>query len=285
MSLKMRQFNCTAGIAEEPAGRSAKVIAVTSGKGGVGKTNVAANLGISMASLQNKVVLLDADMSLGNLDIVMGLNSRHNISEVLSGRRTIEQITEIGPEGIGVICGGSGLEELADLSTFHRYRLLDELSRLESEYDTIIIDTAAGISRSVIGFCLASDQTLVVTTPEATALTDAYAMVKVLASQNYTGRISVIVNMAENLSEGRHTYRQFASTAQRFLNTHLYDAGVILRDSRVSDAVRLRKPVIQAYPKSQASLALNVIARRLSSSFSNEYMDRTFFRKVVDFFT
>ena len=234
----------------------AKVLAITSGKGGVGKTNIAANLAICLAASRKRVLLIDADLSLGNLDIVLGVHSKYNISHLLNGQKSIEEIIYTGPEGMGVICGASGLEDLANIDEFRRHRLLRELSKLQSDFDVIVIDTAAGMSKLVVGFCLAADHVLLVTTPEATAMTDAYAMIKVLIVNRFVKRISLIVNMASTVAEGKRTYQQIANVAKQFLSTHIYDAGVFLRDERLSCAVRLRKPVVLSYPKAQDYLVI-----------------------------
>lgn len=264
--------------------RRAKVLAITSGKGGVGKTNIAANLAICLAASRKKVLLIDADLSLGNLDVIMDISSKYNISHMINGRKSIEEIIHIGPEGLEIICGVSGLEELADIGEFQRQRLLNELSRLSDNTDAIVIDSAAGISRQVIAFCLAADNVLVVTTPEAPAMTDAYAMIKVLVGNKFAGRISLVVNMAQTLTEGKKTYQQIANVVKRFLNTYVYDAGVLLRDESVVSAVRLRKPVVLAYPKAQITSSLVALAARLSNSPAAEVSDAGFFRKVVDWF-
>lgn len=262
----------------------ASVLAITSGKGGVGKTSIAANLAICMAASQKRIVLVDADMSLGNLDIIMNINSKYNISHMVNGQKSLEEIIHTGPEGIEIICGASGLEELANISEFQRHRLLRELSKLQNNSDAIIIDTAAGISKSVVGFCLAADHTLVVTTPEATAMTDAYAMIKVLVRNRFDGRISLIVNMADNQAEGKKIYQQVANVARRFLNTDVYNAGVLVKDDHLSSAVRLRKPVVLAYPKSQITSSLMALAAKLSSGLAVEPNKEGFFKKVVDRF-
>jgi len=264
--------------------RLAKVLAVTSGKGGVGKTNIAANLAICLAASGKKVLLIDTDLSLGNLDIVMGVRSTYNISHLLNGRKRIEEIIYTGPEGVGIICGASGLEDLANIDEFRRYRLLRELSRLQNEFDAIVIDTAAGISKLVIGFCLASDHVLLATTPEVTAMTDAYAMIKVLVVNKFAKRISLIVNMASTTMEGRKTYQQIANVAKQFLNIHVYDAGVLLRDERLSTAVRQRKPVVLAYPKARISSSLYALAARLGNGLAAAPNDGGFFKKVADLF-
>jgi flagellar biosynthesis protein FlhG len=265
--------------------RQAKVLAVTSGKGGVGKTNISANLAICLAASQKKVLLVDADLSLGNLDVIMNLRNKYNISHMLNGRKSLEEIIHTGPAGIEVICGVSGLEDIADLNEFQRQRLLKELSELQSNSDAIVIDTAAGISKSVVGFCLAADHVLVVTTPEATAMTDGYAMIKVLAGNNFGGRISLIVNMAQTISEGKKTYQQISSVAKRFLNIHVYDAGVLLRDEQLVSAVRQRKPVVLAYPGARISSSLVALAARLSRNGSAaRTRESGFFKKVVEWF-
>jgi flagellar biosynthesis protein FlhG len=262
----------------------AKVLAITSGKGGVGKTNISANLAICLAASGKKVLLIDADLSLGNLDIVMGVHSKYNISHLLNGQRSIEEIIYTGPEGLGIICGASGLEDLANIDEFRRHRLLRELSRLQNDFDVIVIDTAAGISKLVIGFCLAADHVLLVTTPEATAMTDAYAMIKVLIINRFARRISLIVNMASTVVEGKRTYRQIANVAKQFLNTHIYDAGVLLRDERLGCAVRMRKPVVLSYPKTRIASSLVALAAKLGAGLAATPNEEGFFRKVVDLF-
>jgi flagellar biosynthesis protein FlhG len=264
--------------------RPAKVLAITSGKGGVGKTNIAANLAICLAASRKKILLIDADLSLGNLDVVMNVHSKYNISHMITGRKSIEEIIHIGPEGLEIIYGASGFEDLANIGEFQRQRLLKELSKLGSDSDTIVIDTAAGISKSVVGFCLAADHVLVVTTPEATAMTDAYAMIKVLVGNEFTGRISLIVNMADTLTEGKKTYQQIANVVKRFLNAHVYNAGVLLRDERLTSAVRLQKPVVLAYPKAQITSSLVALAAKLSRGSAANSGNDGFFKKVVDWF-
>ena len=264
--------------------RPANVLAITSGKGGVGKTNITANLGICMAASGKKVLLVDADFSLGNLDIVMNVNNRYNVSHLIYEGKSVEEIIHTGPEGIEMICGASGLEELADINEFQRRRLLKELSKLQTDNDVILIDTAAGISRSVIGFCLSANNVLVVTTPEATAMTDAYAMIKVLVGNRFTGHISLIVNMAQSIPEGKKTYQKIANVAGQFLNAHVYNAGILLKDEGLSCSARLRKPVVLAHPKSQITSSLAALAAKLSNSESSESGDEGFFKKVVNWF-
>ncbi len=262
----------------------AKILAITSGKGGVGKTNISANLAICLAATGKRVLLFDADMSLANLDIVMGIDSRYNLSHLINGSRSIEDIIHQGPEGLEVICGGSGIEDMANLTAFQRQRILSELNKLSRDTDAIVIDTAAGICKSVVNFCLLSDHVLVVTTPQPTAMTDAYAMIKVLVGNRYAGRISLIVNMADSPAQGRKIYQQVANVANRFLNTHIYNAGVLLKDDRLTEAVKQRKPVVLAYPKSKISSSLLALAAKLGNGSLAATNEDGFFKRVVDWF-
>ncbi len=263
--------------------RRAEVLAVSSGKGGVGKTNIAANLAICLAAAGKRVVLMDADLGLGNLDVIMNVSGRQNLSHVVSGHRTLDEILQVGPAGVEVLCGGSGMEELANLSRFQRTRLINELATLQERADVIVIDTGAGIGASVLAFCQAADHTLVVTTPEPTAMTDAYAVIKVLAGRRYPGRLSLIVNMAESISEGKKIQQQMAEVVRRFLDTPLYDAGVLCRDDRLVAAVRNREPVVLAYPHARITAALVAMTARLAQGPAAGKTDN-FFQKVVNWF-
>jgi len=263
-----------------PCRPAATVLAITSGKGGVGKTNIAANLAICLANQNRRVLLLDADLSLGNLDLVLNLRSKYNISHVISGRKRMEEIIQQGPKGLQVICGASGLDRLADISEVEQHRLLEHLSRLQQETDTILIDTAAGISGSVIGFCLAADHVLVVTTPEASAMADAYGVIKVLVRKKYDRCISLIVNMARSPAEGKQVYQRMADVTRKFLQTNLYYAGTLLKDERLCMAVRARKPVVLAYPKAPISSSLATLATRIAGARLGVRQD-SFFQRVM----
>ncbi len=258
------------------------VLAITSGKGGVGKTNIAANLSICLAAEHRRVMLMDADLGLGNLDVVLNIQRRYTLSHVVAGNRRLDDIVHIGPAGVEVLCGGSGIEMLANLNTFQRQRLIEAMDTLYDRTDYLIIDTGAGIHSSVVGFCLAADQTLVVTTPEPTAMTDAYAMIKVLAANGYNGRISLVVNMARSVSEGRTIYRQVSDVASRFLNTPVYEGGVLCRDEAVMNAVRRRTPAMLAYPKSPFAQSLKAMGGRLTHGMGQVDRADGFFRKVAN---
>ena len=264
--------------------RKANVLAITSGKGGVGKTNISANLALCLAAAGQKTLLIDADFSLGNLDVVMNINSKYNISHFLNGRKEIKDIIHTGPEGLNIICGASGLEQLSNIGEFQRKRMVKELDQLQNEADTVIIDTAAGITKSVVSFCLSADHVLVVTTPEAAAMTDAYAMIKVLAGNKYDGKISVVVNIADSVAEGKKTYQHIAYVAKRFLNADIYNAGVLLRDEQLLSAIRQRRAVVLAYPKSRTTTSLVALAAKLVNSSAAKCSEGNFFKKFVEWF-
>lgn len=266
------------------AGRPDKavVLTITSGKGGVGKTSVAANLSICLAAAGKRVLLMDGDLGLGNLDVMMNLKGRWNLGHVVSGRKSLDEVIELGPCGVEVICGAPSSEDSANISHFQRESLIAELDKLQHRSDIIMIDTGAGIHAQVVTFCLAADHTLVVTTPEPTAMTDAYAMIKILAARTYTGRISLLVNMADTLLEGRKTYRQISEAASRFLNTAVYDAGVLCRDDLVGKAVRQRQPVVLAYPHATITDHFATIGARIGNVCRKSGEKPGFFQKVAN---
>lgn len=264
--------------------KACSVIAVASGKGGVGKTNLSANLAICLAAQGRRVTLFDADMGLANLDLVMNIHSRYNLAHLLSGQKSIEEIICSGPCGVDVVCGANGLEQLADLTQFQRERLVSELEKLYETSDVIIIDTGAGIQKTVVSFCLSANSVMVVTTSEPTAITDAYAMIKVLSANKYQGRINLVVNMAASVAEGKKVYRQISSVATKFLQQPVYDGGVVLKDDAVSASIKARKPVVLGYPRSKASRAIMMMASRFSSTYGKTTEKRGFFRKVVSRF-
>lgn len=264
--------------------QKAKIFAVASGKGGVGKTNISANLAICLAAAGKRVAVFDADFGLANLDIIFGVNSRYNLSHFIKGCRGFEEICQPAGAGVDIICGLSGIEYLADVSDFTRERIVSALEVLSDNYDVIIVDTSAGIGKSVQAFCMASDHTVLVTTPEPAAITDAYILLKTLAIKQYDGRFSLLVNMAESVTEGRKVYRQIALAASQFLNVRLHHAGVLVRDEHISLAVRKRQPVVLEYPRCAATQSLMMVAARLSKVPVNNAAGQSFFKKVVNWF-
>lgn len=272
-----------AGLAVQGS-RQTRVLAVASGKGGVGKTNISANLAICLAAAGKRVAVFDADFGLANLDIVLGVNSKYNLSHFVKGCRNLEEICQPVCSGVDIVGGVAGIEELIGMSDFVRERIIRAMEVLSDNYDVVIVDTAAGIDKTVQAFCMASDHTVLVTTPEPAAITDVYALLKTLAIKQYDGRLGLLVNMAENIDEGKKVYRQISQAASQFLNVRLHYAGVIVRDEHVGLAVRKRQPVMLEYPRCNAAEALMMVAARLSRVPVSNASGQSFFRKVVNWF-
>lgn len=263
---------------------SARAIAVASGKGGVGKTVIASNLAIALARQGHRVVLVDADLGTANIDVVMSIDAPYDLSHVVRGERSIEDVAiEVEP-GLRVVAGASGLASIADLSANARMALIDGLSSLEQGADLIVLDCGAGISQNVLSFALAADLILVVTTPEPTSLTDAYALVKVVARSPNPPEIGVVVNQASGEREAREVGQRLASVAHKFLGVTLRTAGHIRQDDHVRRAVRQRLPVLARYPRSPGAIGLTALARRVAGSSADGPGPGGFFRRVADLF-
>lgn len=247
----------------------ATVIAVTSGKGGVGKSNVAVNLAVKFASSGKEVVLLDADLGLANADVLCNMDLPFNLSHVISRKKEVREVLYKAPGGFRLIGGASGLARMADLTEVDRQRLIEGLGELEQQADIILIDTGAGISPNVLSFTRAADSILVVTTPEPTAITDAYAVVKVISKDPATQRrVSLLVNQCRNANEGKLVYERIAGVARKFLGVPLLDAGFVYSDPEVSNSVRRRTPFVIHSPKCSASQCLTQLAMRLAEGVS-----------------
>lgn len=246
-------------------GKDVRIIAITSGKGGVGKTNIAANLGYLLASMKKNTMVLDADMGLANLDLVLGLAPKYNLCHVLSGEKTVKETIVQGPGGLMVLPASSGIQELAEMTGTQKGRLLDEMSTLDGMVDFILIDTGAGISSNVMYFNAAAREIIVVVTPEPTAMTDAYALMKVLYQKHSRKRFRLIVNMADNPGEAKAVYHRLSTAMGHFLNLGVEYLGFIPRDDKLSEAVRRQKPLTALWPSSPAAKGLRDIARLLGN--------------------
>jgi flagellar biosynthesis protein FlhG len=264
--------------------RDAHTIAVLSGKGGVGKSNVALNLSILLSAAGSRVALVDADLGLANLDVLVDVDVRANLSHVVAGARNLADIVITLPSGVQLVPGASGLAKLAHLSEFQRAQLLRELSALESENEIIVIDCGAGIGPDVLHLAASADTVVIVTTPEPTAITDAYAVVKVLSQRNYPGRLSLLVNFAEGRDQARATYQRVSSVARQFLGAKVLDAGWVLHDPRVREAVQKREPFVLAFPRCGASRCLAALATKLAPGGSLLDQKEGFFRRVANWF-
>lgn len=267
----------------------ARVLAVTSGKGGVGKTNIAANLAIALCrNHRQRVVLIDADLGLANVDLMLGLQPQWNLSHVLSGERRLEDIIVQGPEGVEIIPGASGLSRLADLQDAQRRTLLEELAKLDHRADYCIIDTGAGIGRTVVSMAASADECIVVATPEPPSVADAYAMLKIISRQPHRPQLRLLVNMVGSRQEARRVYERIAGVAQKFLGLQVHDAGYIFCDGHVARAVRGRKPFVTAFPNSQAAWCMRQVAEKTARP-GNQDADvddagRGFFKRVAGLF-
>ena len=261
--IKERQAAPTMSI-ESPSGHGAHTIAVTSGKGGVGKSNIALNLAIALARLNSSVGLLDANLGLGNIDLLCGLNGYWNLSHVVTGARRLGEVILKGPENVDVIPGASGLIDVADAPPEAQREILRQLVELERQHDYVIIDTGTGIHRSVRQFVTAADIVLVVTTPEPTAIADAYAMVRALSSMAIP-TLEVIVNQADSVEQARAIIERLQQTSRVFLHTEVTSAGFVPRDPQVGEAVVGRTPFLCNSPNCPASLAIGQLARRIKN--------------------
>jgi flagellar biosynthesis protein FlhG len=243
--------------------KKARIITVTSGKGGVGKTNFAVNLSIALSQLSQRVILVDADLGLANVDVVLGVIPQYHLGHVISGQRKVGEILLEGPEGIKIVASGSGLQDLANLSEWRLDQCVRELGQLEDMADIILFDTGAGLSRSVVRFILATEEVIVVTTPEPTAMTDAYSIIKVIASKSPSTRIRLVVNMVHQEKEGIQVVERLKLVAKRFLDVEIDRMGLIYYDAVVSAAVKEQQPFVISHPNAMASQCIRQMARGL----------------------
>ena len=250
----------------------AYTLAVTGGKGGVGKSNVAVNLSLALASLGRRVSLLDADLALANADVLCGLNLRNHLGHVLSGERALEEVVvEIAPN-VRLSPGGRGLDELADLSRAQVIRLIAELRAMEAQSDYMVVDTPAGIASNVIGILRASHEVLIVTTPEPTAVVDAYATLKMLHKHAPEKSASIIVNDTIGVGDAERVFRQLRAAAEQFLKCQVEFLGGVPHDPELVEAVCAQTPVIDYAPEAPSSRAFRLIAKRLDQRRATRLM-------------
>lgn len=241
-----------------------QVIAVTAGKGGVGKTNITANLAIELAK-HKRVMLLDADLGLANIDVLLGLPCKKNLSHVISGECDLQDIVVNGPNDVKIIPAASGRENLLNLSSIEHSGLIQAFSDLTDVVDIMLIDTAAGISSNVLTYAQAAQEVIVVVCDEPTSLTDAYALIKVMNKQHGCQRFRVIANMVRDAKEGRDLFTKLTQVTDQFLEVSLDYLGAIPFDECIRQAVKKQKAVINAFPTSRASRELKRIAEKIST--------------------
>ena len=244
--------------------RVTHVLSVTSGKGGVGKTCFVINVAIALSERHKKVLVLDADMGLANVDILLGITSRSNLSHVLRDEKTLDEVIVEGPSGIHVLPAASGLEWMVNLTGEQRVTFLQKMDALNGRYDILLLDTGAGISSNVTYFNLAAQTRIVVVTPEPTSLTDAYALIKVLHQSHSVRSFEVVVNSVHGEQEALEVYRSLTTVADRFLDVRLGYLGCIERDDQVRQAVLKQKPVVLLYPEGKVARSYRGIAQRIA---------------------
>jgi flagellar biosynthesis protein FlhG len=239
-----------------------RVIGLTGGKGGVGKTSIAINLATALAQMGRRVLLLDGDLGLANADVLLGIAPRHNLAHVISGERLLEEIVVDAPQGFRIVPAASGVERLATLGAAEHAGLVRAFSSLSGDIDTLIVDTAAGIAPSALQLLRACQHVVVAVCDEPASLTDAYAIVKVLSRNYGVGRFQVVASMTRERGAGRSVFGALSRVATRFLDVTLEFAGEIPDDPLVRRSIREQRPVVEAYPSSPAAAALKQLARR-----------------------
>lgn len=240
-----------------------KVMSFTSGKGGVGKTHMVVNLAYALRRLGARVMILDADLGLANVDVLLGLAPRFNIQHVLAGQKTLAEVLVEGPAGMLILPASSGVQDLVDLTEGQRLQILAELDALETQLDFLLVDTGAGISANVMYFNMAAQDIVVVVTPEPTSMTDAYALMKVLSTKYAEKNFKVLLNAVAHAAEAKDVFRRLSTVAERFLNISLDYLGFVVYDTAFSQAVRQQKPLMGLYPTSVAAGCFRDLAQRM----------------------
>jgi flagellar biosynthesis protein FlhG len=268
---------------------SPRVIAITSGKGGVGKTNITGNLAIAFAMLGKKVFILDADLGLANIDIIFGINPKYNLNHVIKGEKELSEILVKGPFGVKIISGGSGFSDIANLTEGQKLNLLSEFEALDNEIDILLIDTGAGISSNVLYFNLAAEECIIITTLEPTAITDAYAMIKVMSTEHNMKYFKLLVNNVSSLKEAKSVYLTLSKVIDKFLNDVVVEyIGFIPLDNKLKKAVLNRKAVLDLFPDTCSSKSFTEIAAALDLSPRRHESDgnlKFFLNRFVDLYS
>ncbi|MBN2124033.1 MAG: MinD/ParA family protein, partial [Deltaproteobacteria bacterium] len=254
--------------------------------GGVGKTNVVANLALALRQMGQRVLILDADLGLANMDVLLGLNPRYTIHHVLSGEKRLEDVIVSAPGGIKLLPAASGIQELTELDSSQRLFLLNELDALQDQFEMLLIDTGAGISSNVMYFNFAAMEKVVVVTNEPTSLTDAYALIKVLTNKYHQKRFKILVNAARSAAEAERIYRQLGLVVDQFLGSPSLDyLGWVPYDKMVPAAVRQQRMVLQRYPKTPASRSFQELAQRLTEDGEGSVFEgdiKFFWRRLLN---
>ena len=244
-------------------GKTVRTIAIASGKGGVGKTNITASLAIALRKLNKKVMIFDADLGMSNIDVVLNLATKYNIDHLFKGEKKLKDLIVEGPHGVKVLPASSGIQELTALDEFQRLRLIEEFEAYDESVDYLLIDTSSGISSNVAFFCMAAQEILVVTSAEPTALTDAYALMKVLFTKYQEKNFKVLVNNVKDEREAMEVYNRLSTATERFLSISIDYMGYVPHDESVLKSVRQQRAFMDRYPNSEASRSLTAITKKI----------------------
>ncbi len=263
----MRMFDTDQadGIRRMAQPRPVRVLAVSSGKGGVGKTNVAVNLGASLSELGRHAVLLDADLGLANVDVLLGLQPKFNLSHVLSGERSLDEILVEGPSGLKIVPASSGIQRMSELTTAEQAAVIRAFGEMNQDIDVLLVDTAAGISGGVVNFARACQDIILVVCDEPTSLTDAYAFIKLLNRDYGVHRFQILPNMVQDYQQGQALFGKLCRVTDRYLDVTLDLLGVVPRDEQLRKAVQKQTPVVVAYPHSKAARAFRALALKMDA--------------------
>ena len=240
-----------------------KVIAIASGKGGVGKTNVTVNIGVALATQGKKVVLLDADLGLANIDVMLGLHPQFNLLHVLEGDKSLKEIMVDGPSGLQIIPAASGVKKMAELSPAEHAGMIQAFSELDEHIDILLIDSAAGIADSVVSFTKAAQEVIVVVCDEPASITDAYALIKLLSREHGVERFHIIANMGRSIQEGRELFDKISLVCDRFLDVTLNFMGIVPFDEDLRRAVKKQRSVVEFLPRSKSATAFQHLAKKI----------------------
>jgi len=261
-------------------GKGMRVIAITSGKGGVGKTNFAINLSIYLSRAGKRVILIDADFGLANVEVLFGVSPRYSFREVLSGEVTVADALTMGPDGVRFLSGGSGFTQMANITESHLAALLSGFSQLEDLTDILIIDTGAGVSKAVTNLLKAAGEIIVVTTSDPTAIADAYAVMKAIAEEDTDPPVTkIVVNRVESSKEGLEVYKRLYRVCSRFLNIKPINLGNIPYDRHLVRSVKSQEPVALMYPNSESSRSIQIICKKL---LDENVAESTGIRQFID---
>jgi flagellar biosynthesis protein FlhG len=251
-----------AGVRRIANARGVRVIAVASGKGGVGKTQIAVNLAVGLAQIGRSTLLLDADLGLANVDVLLGLKPAASLEQVLDGELGLGDILVEGPAGLKIVPAPSGVSRLANLSLREQFGLISAFSGLPVNLEVMVVDTATGVDRGVLGFCGAASDVVVVLCDEPASITDAYALIKLMSRERGVGSFQLVCNRVRNAAHGQALFRKFLAVSDRFLDVSLCHFGSIPEDSVIAQAAHMQKAVLEAYPSSAAGAALKDLALR-----------------------